>query len=482
MQTKLKHICKNFEYEIIQGTTDIKISGLSFDSRETKPGHLFIAIKGTHTNGHLYIDKAIENGAAAVIVEDLPTIKTNTTIIKTQNSSYALGIIASNFYNNPSNKIKLISITGTNGKTTTATLLYELFLKLGYKVGLISTVKNSINGKNITAKYTTPDAINFNKLLSEMVNEECKYCFTEVSSHAIHQNRIAGINFSGAIFSNITHDHLDYHKTFKEYIKVKKQLFDNLSKDAFALTNNDDKNGQIMLQNTKAKKYSYGLQSFADFNTKIIEQHIDSMLLETNEKEFWTLLTGKFNAYNLTAVYATAILLEQKSEDVLLALSSLHPVKGRFETVKYNNITAIIDYAHTPDAIINVLQTINEIRKPNQKIITVVGAGGNRDKEKRPSMAKAALRGSDKIILTSDNPRNENPEDIIEDMFKGVENDKMNVIKITDRKEAIKTAVMFSQEGDIILIAGKGHENYQEINGTRIHFDDKETVEEFLKN
>ena len=481
MQKTLRHIINNIDAKLIKGSLDIDITGLSFDSRETKPGHLFVAIKGESTDGHLFVKNAIENGALAVIVEDLPPLELNVSLLKVESSSLALGLVASNFYNNPSSKLKLIGITGTNGKTTTATLLYELFIKLGYKVGLISTIKNSINGKNVTAKYTTPDAINFNKMLFEMHNEACEFCFTEVSSHAIHQNRIAGLNFSGAIFSNITHDHLDYHKTFKEYINVKKQLFDNLPKEAFALTNVDDKNGNIMLQNTNAKKHSYGLRTFADFNTKIIEQHIDSMLLETNSKEFWTLLTGKFNAYNLTAVYATAILLNKNEDDILLAMSSLTSVKGRFQTVKHNGITAIIDYAHTPDALTNVLQTINELRKEGQNLITVVGAGGNRDKTKRPLMAQAALKGSDKIILTSDNPRNEKPEDIIEDMYKGVEGEKMNVLKIVDRKEAIKTAVMFSKKGDVILIAGKGHENYQEINGIRNHFDDKEIVEEFLK-
>ncbi|NPA45180.1 MAG: UDP-N-acetylmuramoyl-L-alanyl-D-glutamate--2,6-diaminopimelate ligase [Chlorobi bacterium] len=481
MQKILKHIINSINLELISGSLDVAITGVSFDSRETKQGHVFVAVKGEATDGHLYTNKAIENGAVAVVVEDLPSVNVGVTLLKAENTSFALALLASNFYDNPSLKIKLIGITGTNGKTTTATLLYDLFLKLGYKVGLISTVKNSINGKNVTAKYTTPDAVTFNKLLFEMNEAECEYCFTEVSSHAIHQNRIAGLNFAGAVFSNITHDHLDYHKTFKEYINVKKQLFDNLNEDAFALINADDKNGNIMLQNTKAKKYTYALRTFADFNTKIIEQHIDSMLLEINGKEFWTLLTGRFNAYNLTAVYATAKLLEQNEDDILVTMSSLTAVEGRFETVKHNGITAIIDYAHTPDAITNVLQTINELRHEGQSLITVVGAGGNRDKTKRPLMAQAALKGSDKIILTSDNPRNEKPEDIIEDMYKGVEAEKMNVLKITDRKEAIKTAVMFSKAGDIILIAGKGHENYQEINGVRNHFDDKEIVEEFLK-
>jgi len=481
MQKKIKHIIKNINHELISGSVETLISGISFDSRKTEKGHLFVAVNGVNVDGHSFIEKAIEAGASAIIVENHVNIKADVTIIKVKDSNESLGIAVSNFYDNPSTKLKLVGITGTNGKTTTATLLYKLFIKLGYKVGLVSTVKNYINEKEIEAKYTTPDAVSFNSLLNEMVEAGCKYCFTEVSSHAIHQKRIGGLTFAGGIFSNITHDHLDYHKTFKEYINVKKKFFDDLPKDAFALTNIDDKNGNIILQNTKADKYTYALRTFADFKTKVIEQHIDGMLLEINETEVWSLLTGTFNAYNLTAVFATALLLGEDKTDVLTALSSLQAVEGRFETVKHNGITAIIDYAHTPDALQNVIQTINELKQNGQMLITVVGAGGNRDKEKRPLMAQAALKGSDKLILTSDNPRDEVPEQIIEDMAIGVKDNIMEVLKITDRKEAIKTAIMLAKKGDIILIAGKGHENYQEIKGERKYFDDKETAEEFLK-
>ena len=482
MQKTIKHICQNVDCEIVSGSSELITSGISFDSRKTKKGHLFIAVKGVQTDGHLFVQKAIENGAIAVMIQKDIEIQKDITVLKTKDSSKALGIAASNFYDNPSSKIKLIGITGTNGKTTTATLLYKLFMKLGHKSGLVSTIKNYINEKEVTAKYTTPDAVTFNALLYEMAEAGCEYCFTEVSSHAIHQNRIVGLEFSGAVFTNITHDHLDYHKTFKEYINVKKQLFDNLEEDAFALTNTDDKNGTVILQNTKASKHTYALRTFADFKTKVIEHHINGILLNINDKEVWTLLTGTFNAYNLTAVYATALILGENEDEVLTILSGLQAVEGRFETVIQNGITAIIDYAHTPDAIQNVIQTINEIKTETQSLITVVGAGGNRDKDKRPLMAKAALKGSEKLILTSDNPRDEVPEQIIEDMFKGIEDNQMNVLKITDRKEAIKTAVMFANKGDIILIAGKGHENYQEIKGERTYFDDKEIVEELLKN
>ncbi len=480
MQKQLKDIIKNINSKLISGSIDTFVSGISFDSRKTKKGHLFVAVAGVNVDGHNFIKNAIKAGASAIITETNILINENITILKVENSSQTLGIVTSNFYDNPSSKIKLIGITGTNGKTTTATLLYKLFLSLGYKTGLISTVKNYINKNGIPTKYTTPDTITFNNLLNEMVLAGCEYCFAEVSSHAIHQNRIGGLTFSAAVFTNITHDHLDYHKTFKEYIKIKKSFFDNLQENAFALTNKDDKNGEIILQNTKAKKYTYAIRNFADFNTKVIEQHINGMLLNIDNTEFWTLLTGTFNAYNLTAVFSTAILLKQNKIDVLTALSSLQAVEGRFETVTKNGITAIIDYAHTPDALQNVIKTINEFKKNEQSLITVVGAGGNRDKDKRPIMAKIASLGSDKAILTSDNPRNEKAETIIEDMYNGLNNSEMNVLKITDRKEAIKTAVMLAKKGDIILIAGKGHENYQEINGIRTHFDDKETVEFFL--
>ncbi len=482
MTKKLSDILTKFNCELISGSTDIVISGISFDSRKTKNGDLFIAVKGTNTDGHKFIKNAVKNGAVAVLAENIEENNLPTTVLKTANTSSALAFASAEFYDNPSEKLKLIGVTGTNGKTTTATLLYRLFLKAGYKTGLISTVKNYINEKETEASHTTPDALTFNKLLKEMVDAECEYCFAEISSHGIHQNRIAALKFSGGIFTNITHDHLDYHKRFSEYLKVKKQFFDNLPKEAFALINIDDKNGKVMLQNTSARKYTYGLKNFSDFKAKILEMHLDGTLMSVNETEFWTLLTGKFNVYNITAVYGTAILLGENPENVLQIISGILPVKGRFETLKINEITVIIDYAHTPDAIENVLKTINELKKDKQKLITIAGAGGNRDKSKRPEMAKAALKGSDKLILTSDNPRNENPEQIIEDMFEGIkETNQKNVLKITDRKEAIKLAVMLAQKGDIILITGKGHENYQIIKEKKYHFDDKEIAEYFLK-
>lgn len=483
MTKQLSHIIQKTDAKLISGFVDIEISGISFDSRKTEKGDLFVAVKGVQTDGHQFIENAVLKGAVAVLAENIDRINSSVTILKTENSSKALAYIASDFYDNPSEKIKLTGIIGTNGKTTTATLLYRLFLNLGYKVGLISTVKNYINETEIEANYTTPDALTFNKLLKQMTDADCDYCFAEISSHAIHQNRTEGLQFAGGVFTNITHDHLDYHKTFSEYLKVKKQFFDNLPENAFAVVNKDDKNGPVMLQNTKAKKYTYALKNFADFKGKILEMHFDGTLMSINDVEFWSLLTGKFNAYNITAVYAAAVLLNKKSDEILQILSALKPVKGRFETVKINNITAIIDYAHTPDALDNVLKTINEIKSENQKLITLVGAGGNRDKTKRPLMAQIASNSSDKVILTSDNPRDENPEQILEDMISGIEeNDIKKVLKITNRKEAMKIAGMLAQKGDIILIAGKGHEDYQIIKGKKYHFDDKETIEEILKN
>ncbi len=481
MTKVLKHIIKNTDAKLVSGSAELEISGISFDSRNTKPGDLFVAVKGVNTDGHLFIENAVKNGATAILAEKIENIKFSGTILKSEDSSKALALIAAEFYDNPSKKINLVGIIGTNGKTTTATLLYRLFLNFGYKVGLISTVKNYINEAETDADYTTPDALTFNKLLKQMTDAGCDYCFAEISSHAIHQNRTAGLQFAGGVFTNITHDHLDYHKTFAEYLKVKKQFFDNLPENAFALVNIDDKNGKVMLQNTNAAQYTYGLRNFADFKGKILEMHLDGTLMSINNVEFWSLLTGKFNAYNITAVYATAVLLQKNPEEILQILSALKPVKGRFETVKIKNITAIIDYAHTPDALDNVLKTINEIKSEEQNLITVVGAGGNRDKEKRPIMARMALKGSDKVILTSDNPRDEDPEQILEDMSSGIEeNNKANVLKISDRKEAMKIAVMLAQKGDIILIAGKGHEDYQIIKGKKYHFDDKETIEEIL--
>ncbi|NPA68429.1 MAG: UDP-N-acetylmuramoyl-L-alanyl-D-glutamate--2,6-diaminopimelate ligase [Chlorobi bacterium] len=484
MTKKLKDILTKIDYEIISGSDNVEINNISFDSRKIKPGSLFIAVKGYETDGHKFIDSAVKNGAVAVIAENIENINTeNINLIKVSNTSKTAASAASEFFDNPSHKLKLIGITGTNGKTTVATLLYEYFIEAGFKSGLISTVKNRINKKEIEAKHTTPDAITFNGLLKEMVDEGCEYCFAEVSSHAIHQNRIFGLKLSGAVFTNITHEHLDYHKTFSEYLKVKKQFFDKLPEDAFALVNIDDKNGKIILQNTKAKKYTYALKNPADFKTKILEMHIDGTLISINDKEFWYLLAGKYNAYNITAVYATAVLLGQNPDAVMRILSGLKPVKGRFETIEINGITAVIDYAHTPDALENILNTINELKKTGQNLICIIGAGGNRDKTKRPVMAKIAFEKSDKLILTSDNPRNENPEDILNDMFEGLnEKQKNKTLKIPDRKEAIKIAANTAKKGDIILIAGKGHENYQIINGKKYHFDDKETVENILKN
>ena len=483
MNKILKNIIKNTGAKIISGPEDIIISGISFNSKKTEKGDLFVAIKGQNTDGHKYIPEAVKKGAAAVMAEKGYTEKLPGTLLISDDTSSALAEISKEFYDNPSRKLKLIAVVGTNGKTTTATLLYKLLMKFGFKTGLISTVKNYINETEIEANYTTPDALTFNKLLYQMTEEGCEYCIAEVSSHAVHQKRIKALHFAGGIFTNITQDHLDYHKTFAEYLKVKKQFFDDLPEDAFAIVNIDDKNGKVILQNTKAKKYTYALQNFADFKGKILEMHFDGTLMSINDTEFWTLLTGKFNAYNITAVYAAAKILNLEKDKILQVLSSLKPVKGRFDTVKINGITAIIDYAHTPDAVTNVLKTLNDIKSKNQNLITLIGAGGNRDKSKRPLMARAAFNGSDKLILTSDNPRNENPETIIEDMLTGLNpKEKNNVLKITDRKEAIKIAVILAKSNDIILIAGKGHEDYQIINGKKHHFDDKETVINFLKN
>lgn len=481
----LENILSNVNVIKLIGNANIVINNIIIDSRKASKGSMFIAINGTQVDGHDFIQKTIDNGAIAIVCEKLPSdINKNITYIQVKDSSFSLGIIASNFYNNPSSKLKLIGITGTNGKTTTATLLYNLTKAFGYKVGLISTVVNYINDKELNSTHTTPDAISINKLLSEMVYNECEYCFMEVSSHSIAQYRITGLNFIGGVFTNITHDHLDYHKTFEEYLKVKKQFFDNLPSNAFALVNIDDKNGKIMLQNTKAVQHTYSLHSVSDFKCKLIESHFYGMLLNINGIDLWTKLIGKFNAYNILAVYATAILLNFNKDEILINLSNLNSVKGRFQYIKSkNDIIAIIDYAHTPDALTNILDTINEIKSDNSLLITVVGAGGNRDKSKRPIMADIVSENSDKVILTSDNPRSEKPEDILTDMQKGIKTaNAQKVLTIIDRKEAIKTACMLAKKDDIILVAGKGHENYQEINGVKHHFDDKEIVQEIFNN
>jgi UDP-N-acetylmuramoyl-L-alanyl-D-glutamate--2,6-diaminopimelate ligase len=480
----LKDILYKVSLLEVIGTTNIAITSLSFNSRNIEKDSLFIAVKGTVSDGHKYISETIEKGAIAVLCEELPVeLDEKITYLKVKDAAYSLGVIASNFYDNPSEKITLVGVTGTNGKTTTTTLLFNLFKKLGYKVGLLSTVKNYINNEVLPATHTTPDAIELNKLLHLMIENGCTLCFMEVSSHAIVQNRIAGIFFRGAVFTNITHDHLDYHKTFDQYIKAKKRFFDLLPSDAFALTNKDDANGEVMLQNTKATKKTYSLRGMADFRCRVVENQFSGLLLSIDNQEVWTKLIGSFNAYNLLAVYATAVLLKEDRTNVLTTLSTLSSVEGRFQFLRSaNGVVGIVDYAHTPDALKNVLKTIADIRTHNEKVITVVGCGGNRDVEKRPIMAKIACEMSDKVILTSDNPRNEIAEEIIKQMQTGV--DAVNykkTIAITDRAEAIKTACSIAEPGDIILIAGKGHEKYQEIKGEKFPFDDLEILRNNIK-
>lgn len=468
----------------VVGPTNTGIASICFDSRKAEEGCLFVAVKGTQSDGHQYISQVIERGAIAIVCEQLPAdIRNGVTYVKVTDSASALAYIASNFYNNPSENLTLVGVTGTNGKTTTATLLYQLFRKLNYNVGLLSTVQNVINDKVIPATHTTPDPIALNQLLAEMVEEGCAYAFMEVSSHAVVQKRIEGLVFAGAIFTNITHDHLDYHKTFDNYLKAKKGFFDGLSSEAFALTNADDKNGAVMLQNTKAKKVSYGLRSMADYKCRVIENDFTGLLLNLDGQEVLCRLVGSFNAYNLTAVYATARLLGEEKLAVLSALSMLAPVEGRFDYIlSPNKVTGIVDYAHTPDALENVLGTIHNVTSGNGRVITIVGCGGDRDAAKRPVMAAIACKKSDKVILTSDNPRSEDPAEIIRQMEKGVpKEDLRKVISIVDRKEAIKTAVSFAEAGDVILVAGKGHEKYQEVKGVRTPFDDKKILEELFK-
>lgn len=479
---RLNKLLKNIDCEIVNNN-NIDIKHITFDSRNIEADTLFVAQVGVHVDGHNYITSAIEKGTVAVVCEQMPeTIAPNVVYIKTTDSNKALGYIASNFYDNPSRKLKLIGITGTNGKTTTVTLLHQMFRQLGFHTGLISTIVNKIDEKEIPSTHTTPDAINLNKLLWQMVDNGCEYCFMEVSSHSIVQNRIGGLEFFGGIFSNITHDHLDFHKTFAEYISAKKTFFDNLPSSAFALTNIDDRNGQVMLQNTKAKKYTYSIQEIADFNGKILENTFQGLFLNINGKEVWTQLVGRFNAYNLLAIYATARLCDIEEMETLQQLSSLRAAEGRFEYVSGQGITAIVDYAHTPDALKNVLQTVNDIRMDNQKLITVVGCGGDRDPLKRPIMTTIACEMSDTLILTSDNPRTEDPEKILDEMENGLTNkQKENTLRISNRQQAIKTACKLAGKDDIIVVAGKGHEKYQEINGVKHHFDDKEELINILK-
>lgn len=480
----LKDILYKVRLVGVIGSTKSSVSSIAFDSRKIERNGLFVATRGTSVDGHQYIDTAIEAGAKAIVCETMPeNILSGVTYIQVENSNQALGLIAANFYDNPSSKLKLIGVTGTNGKTTTTSLLFDLFQKLGYKVGLISTVVYKIGEKDIKSTHTTPDAIRLNELFAQMVEEGCEFCFMEVSSHAIHQGRIEGIEFAGGVFTNITHDHLDYHHSFKEYLGVKKAFFDGLSKDAFAITNADDKNGRVMMQNTKAEVITVARKTEADYRVKVIENQFSGLQLTINGTEVWVKLIGDFNAYNLVSVYAVAKQLHEDELEILTQMSLLNNVEGRFEYIKTpGNVIAIVDYAHTPDALKNVLKTIANIRTGNEKVITVVGCGGDRDKTKRPLMANIACKLSDKVILTSDNPRTENPATILEEMQAGVEPlDYKKTLTITDRKEAIKTASALAEEHDIILVAGKGHENYQEINGERFPFDDLEILSETLK-
>jgi len=480
----LSQILYKAQLEEVIGSTHVAISSVAFDSRKIKKDSLFIATKGTAVDGHDYIQKAVEAGAIAIVCESLPeTRNEHVTYVKVKDSTYALGIVACNYYDNPSEKLKLVGVTGTNGKTTTGSLLFSLFKSLGYSVGLLSTVQNKINSNIIPSTHTTPDALALNELLADMAEQGCEYVFMEVSSHSVVQNRIAGIHFTGAVFTNITHDHLDYHKTFSEYIKAKKGFFDMLPSTAFALVNRDDKNGVVMLQNTKAGKHTYGLKSVADFKCRIIENHLNGLLLNIDNHEVWVKLIGTFNAYNVLAVYATAVLLKQDTTNILTALSNLNSVEGRFQYVRSpKGVIGIVDYAHTPDALKNVLETIQDIRSGNEQIITLVGCGGDRDSAKRPVMAAIACEYSTRVILTSDNPRSEDPEEILNQMQKGVSPaDVKKVLRITDRREAIRTACSFGNKGDIILIAGKGHEKYQDIKGVKHDFDDLEILKETIK-
>lgn len=484
---KLEEIIKNIQIKQQVGDVSKEIAGIHIDSRLIKEDYLFVAIRGTQADGHAYIAKAIEKGATAIACETLPeTLDPDVTYIQVPDTEAVVGRMATLFYGDPTSKLELVGVTGTNGKTTIATLLYNMFRKFGYKVGLISTVCNYIDDEAIPTEHTTPDPITLNALLGRMADEGCKYAFMEVSSHSIAQKRIGGLKFAGGIFTNLTRDHLDYHKTVENYLKAKKAFFDNLPKTAFALTNIDDKNGWVMVQNTKAKVCTYSLRSMSDFKGKIIEDHFEGMELEFNRKEVNVQFIGKFNASNLLAVFGAACLLGKNEEEVLLVLSTLRPVAGRFDSLRSpEGYTAIVDYAHTPDALVNVLNAIREVLegKGKVKIITVVGAGGNRDKGKRPLMAQEAVKRSDKVIITSDNPRFEEPEDIIRDMLAGLTPAEMKkVLSITDRKEAIRTACTLAQPGDVILVAGKGHEDYQEIKGVKHHFDDKEVLKDCFSN
>ncbi len=480
---KLSELIKAIQPVEVIGSTDMDITGVNIDSRQVADGHLFMAMRGTQTDGHTYIPAAIEKGAVAVLCEEGYQIQARgVTYIVVKDSEEAVGKLAHAFYGYPTTKLELVGVTGTNGKTTIATLLYNTFRYFGYKVGLISTVCNYIDDQAVPTDHTTPDPITLNRLLGEMADSGCKYAFMEVSSHAVAQKRISGLHFAGGIFTNLTRDHLDYHGTVENYLKAKKKFFDDMPKASFCLTNADDKNGLVMTQNSRAQVYTYSLRSLCDFKGKVLESHFEGMLLDFNNHELAVNFIGKFNASNLLAVFGAAVLLGKKEEEVLIALSTLHPVAGRFDAIRSTKgYTAIVDYAHTPDALVNVLNAIHGVLEGKGKVITVVGAGGNRDKGKRPIMAKESARLSDRVIITSDNPRFEEPQDIINDMLAGLDKEDMQkTLSIIDRREAIRTACMLAQAGDVILVAGKGHENYQDVKGVKHHFDDKEILKEVM--
>ncbi len=486
MTKSLSEILESVKIKTAKGNLNVEITGITSDSRNVKPGMLFVAVRGVNVDGHKYISSAIAAGATAVVAEEeIDNIPENITFVIVENSAIALGFIASAWFDYPSQKLKLVGVTGTNGKTTIATLIYEMARLMGYKAGLLSTVVNYVDNEAVASTHTTPDPIELNELLHRMVTAGCQYVAMEVSSHAAHQHRIAGLHFVGGIFTNLTRDHLDYHKTVEAYLNAKKSFFDGLGKDAFALTNLDDKVGMVMLQNTAASKHTYSLQRLGDYNGRIIEQRLDGTLITFNRREVEVMFTGRFNAYNLTALYGASLLLGWNEESVLLNMSKLVPVAGRFQTFKSPVIgyTAIVDYAHTPDAVVNVLATIREVIGNTGRIITVVGAGGDRDKGKRPIMAHEAARLSDRLILTSDNPRSEDPKAILADMEAGLDTKQLQqkTLTVTDRKEAIRVATVLAQRGDVVLIAGKGHETYQEICGVRHHFDDREVLQEIFK-
>ncbi len=483
---RLSDLLRDIQYSrLVLPKEEVEVLGVNIDSRIVQHGDMFIAVKGTQTDGHRYIASAEEKGAVAIVCETIPE-KQNPEVayIVVPDAQAVTGKLATTFYRNPSTSLKLVGVTGTNGKTTIATLLYELFRAMGHKCGLLSTVCNYIDGKAYPSTHTTPDAISLNRLLAEMVDAGCEYAFMEVSSHALAQERVGGLEFAGAIFTNLTRDHMDFHETMDNYLKAKKSLFDNLPRNAFAITNLDDKNGPVMVQNCRGDVKSYSTRTICDYKARIVETHLDGMILEFNNREFSTMLTGRFNISNLLAIYGAAVELGKEGEEVLRMMSTLKPVSGRFETLRSpEGVSAIVDYAHTPDALKNVLSTINEVLHGRGNVITVVGAGGNRDKGKRPIMAAEAAKGSSRVILTSDNPRNEEPQEIINDMLAGLSDiQKKNVISIVDRKEAIRTACALAQKGDVILVAGKGHEDYQEIKGVKHHFDDKEVIREIFNS